>query len=220
MKLHCASSALLGAKTKRESERKRCIAVSIHSHGLLYDLKSLTRTDSMDPYVNVVCASSTISSALTNRSLAVDFIDNRLPAYHIAFQGLPPFDPVSRKYTLHAAECKMQNHVPLVDSRPLWTGLFPLAMSRVKGSSTEPKELRGSKYRVRDRDNWTDVQVRLQAAQASYIQALGIRGWVRRSRRVLADNSQVAVQTAKLVPGSDMTSPVINVVQNLLEVGS
>lgn len=211
--------SLVGARKNGEDTRLRCIAGSIHSHCRFYDLDSPAHISSMEFHVDAACTPSTISGAVIDRPLAVDFIDNRLPAYHLAFQSLPPFDPLLRKYTLCVPQARMQNHTSPSDPRPLWTGIFPLAMQRVKSSSTEPKELHGSRFRVRDVASWTQVQVRLQAAQESYIHTLGIRGWIRRSRRVLADNSHVAAQASRFLPSTDMTSPVINVVQNLLEVG-
>ncbi|KAJ4373738.1 hypothetical protein N0V86_007881 [Didymella sp. IMI 355093] len=44
-----------------------------------------------------------------------------------------------------------------------------------------------------------------------------VTGWVRWPSRKFADNSHIASQSLRLIPGSDMTTSVINVVQSLLE---
>ncbi|KAF3009697.1 hypothetical protein E8E13_008651 [Curvularia kusanoi] len=170
----------------------------------------------MAPHIGAAYALSQERPALADQPVAVDFIDNRLPAYHPALRNLPPFNPVLRKFSA-TPEGNMQNKASTPDPRPLWDGLFPVALSRLQ-AIREQKETQSSKFRIRDGSNWCDVQDRLQAAQVAYMQTMGIQGWVKRTRRVLADKSQVGLQMSKFVPTADMTSPVVSIVQSVLEV--
>ncbi|UPX19622.1 uncharacterized protein EKO05_0009880 [Ascochyta rabiei] len=104
-----------------------------------------------------------------------------------------------------------------IDAMPFWNDIFESAMVAFVKQSAEPKELKDSKIKIRDANSWGEVQICLQTAQDAYIQATGVRGWIRKSRRVVADNSQLAVQGWKWVPNVEVTSPVVNVVQSLLE---
>lgn len=102
--------------------------------------------------------------------------------------------------------------------RLLWSAIFPDAMALFQARSVESAAMQKSKFRIRSQQDWNGVDLQLQAAQESYIHATGFKGWMRMSRRAVADNSQVAVQASKLVPAVDMTAPVVNVVQSLFEV--
>ncbi|KAH6639085.1 hypothetical protein C7974DRAFT_387829 [Boeremia exigua] len=158
---------------------------------------------------------TTISSGfpVTSQPLAVDFVANRLPAYHPAFQNPPPYDPVLKAYVLPGNT--MQNNTKPTSAHAFWDDVFPDAITRLGAQFEEPKELKRSKHRIRNRSSWKEVEDQLHAARESYVRDVG---WIRRSYRTVAGNSsQIAFQASKMVPGTDMTSSVVNVVQNLLE---
>ncbi|KAJ8114484.1 hypothetical protein OPT61_g3642 [Boeremia exigua] len=151
--------------------------------------------------------------SVTGRPLAVDFAANRLPTYHTAFQQPPPYDPIAKSYLVSGSA--MQNNSVPSNPQSFWDDVFPDAIARLKTQLEEPKGLRVSKYRIRNKASWTEIQSQLQTARESYIRDVG---WLRRSYRVVASNtSQAAFQASRLVPGTDMTSAVVNVIQNLLE---
>jgi hypothetical protein len=157
---------------------------------------------------------------VTGKSAAVDFIENRLPQYHPAFQNPPVFDPIANCFVSSRGQSSMQNQTGQLDSRLFWGSIFPDAMLLFQSRVAEPVILKNSKYRVRDRQDWFGVQDRLQAAQTTYIRVTGFKGWVRWPSRKFADNSNIASQSLRLIPGSDMTTSVINIVQSLLEVSA
>lgn len=155
---------------------------------------------------------------MTDKSIAVDFIENRLPQYHPAFQDPPPFDPVANRFVSSRVRPNMQANTNRPDSRFFWASIFSDAMELFRDRSAESKTMQKSKFRIRDRTDWDGVQRRLQAAQDTYIRVTGFEGWVKWPRRAIANNSHVASQSLRLVPGVDMTASIINVVQSLLEV--
>ncbi len=151
--------------------------------------------------------------AVIKQPVAVDFVTHRLPVYHPAFQLPPSYDPRSRTY-----KNSMQNVTAPLDPQSFWNDVFPDAIAQLKVQLEEPKGLRVSKYRIRNKVSWEEIEGQLQAARESYVRDVG---WIRRSYRVVAGNgSQAAFQAARLVPGTDVTSAVVNVIQNLLEVSN
>jgi hypothetical protein len=162
------------------------------------------------------------------RPAAVDFIENRLSQHHQVFRNPPPhFDLRTQCYIAAPTQNRMPNNASPgpaaptnLDAMPFWNTIFIEAMARFQTRCAEPKEIRASRFRIRDKTSWSEIETQLQSARESYVQATGIRGWIRQSRRAVADNSQVAVQAWKWVPNVEVTSPIINVVQSLLEVRS
>lgn len=160
--------------------------------------------------------------SILQHPVAVDFIENCLPSHHPAFQKPPAhFDTFSRWYIATPPQEIMQTMMTsgvLVDAMPFWNEMFSDAVTIFTGHTTEPKELKEPAFKIRSAHSWNEVQTALQKAQDHYVKETGVRGWMRQSRRAIADNSQVAVQAWKIVPNVEVTSPVIGVVQGLLEV--
>ncbi|KAF9691342.1 hypothetical protein EKO04_010564 [Ascochyta lentis] len=104
-----------------------------------------------------------------------------------------------------------------LESMPFWNEIFPEAMAQFQEQSIEPKIVHVSDKRIRGKDSWSQVQCQLQSTRDAYLRETGLRGRVRHYRRMAADNSQVAVQTSRLLLNVDMISPVVNIVQNLVE---
>lgn len=174
---------------------------------------------------------------------AVDFIDNHIDKYHPAF-GNPPsrYDAKLNKYIIYQAidvaqppasamilsELGADAPVPVEYEfvpRPLaqptaalrfWDDLFPIAMAQFeKTHPAEPEAV--AKYRIRDRKAWAEVYDQLETAKSQYYQTKGFKGGFRKIYRKTGDHVQPIIGVTKALPDIDMVTPVLGVVQLLLE---
>ncbi|KAI6542410.1 hypothetical protein MCOR12_000085 [Pyricularia oryzae] len=76
---------------------------------------------------------------------------------------------------------------------------------------TEPDA--AAKYRIRDRNSWTEVFDQLEAAKVQYYQTKGFKGGFSKIYRKSGDNVQPLIGVAKALPDIDMVTPVLGVVQ-------
>lgn len=83
---------------------------------------------------------------------------------------------------------------------------------------TEPDA--ASKYRIRDRKSWTEVFDQLEAAKVQYYQTKGFKGGFRKIYRKSGGNVQPLIGVTKALPDIDMVTPVLGVVQVLLEASN
>jgi len=178
--------------------------------------------------------------SLGHQPATVDFIDNHLQKYHPAFVNPPVrYDPMSGQYVPNSQPLVPRpNNGALVASAPyndllprpawtntnamqFWNGIFPEAMTRFR-STTEPKGLSQTAYRIRDKHDWDAVYDMLEAARTKYQQEGGPVGWLRKVRRKVADNitpvAEAAKIASKIAPNNLFATPVLGTVEVLLDV--
>lgn len=171
--------------------------------------------------------------------LSVDFIDNHLPQYHEAFKNPQArYDLASRQYVPMLPVVEMQPRSPptklkeeqvpeprklqpATEAMRFWTFIFEDSMKKFASRYTdEPKHPTkdGYNYSIRGKKNWEDTYAQLQKARESYDGKKGFWGRVKKGFRKAADHSDTAKQVIKLVPDNEYVSPVLAVVEVLLDV--
>jgi len=178
-------------------------------------------------------------------SPAADFIQNRLSSYHTAFDTRhvrydqmlrqfvamepplsPPLPPLAGQENLRLAVPQASAPSPrpppvTTNEMQFWSDVFPKAMSRLQ-LEPEPPKLAQSNWSIRSLVFWRDVQAKLDMAQRKYDHHFGKQvGRFRRKLRDILDKCVVPLQQGvKLVPNVDLASPVVGVVNILLDVRS
>lgn len=162
--------------------------------------------------------------------LAVDFIDNRMPAYHSSFTGMATRYDASKGSYLPAVETStmaqdFQIQEPIrpepseVMKMMFWDTIFAPAMEALKREHPdEPKKRAETGYSIRDLPGWNAVQQNLKQAQESFEHPPGVRGYLGSAMRKGVDHSQKLTGAINLVPEMDTTSAVLSVVKGLLRV--
>lgn len=86
--------------------------------------------------------------------------------------------------------------------------------------ATEPTYLikKGVNYEIRAKRNWEDIYSQLQKAREAYDGTRGFWGRMKRGSRTVADHSATTKQVVKLVPENEYVSPVLAVVEVLVDV--
>lgn len=177
---------------------------------------------------------------LEQQSIAVDFIDNKLPQYHDIFAGATTqYDrstghsqPASMMTGLRNISHGQGYAVPKSGPPPrpqpsavahmsFWIDIFPSAMESFNAENpNEPKRRSDFPYSIRHSTAWTDVYSRLLAAQQAYENPQGIVGNLKKGMRKTVDNSQWLRGAVGLVPDMDITTTVTSILKVLLDVGS
>jgi hypothetical protein len=177
---------------------------------------------------------------VAKQSLAVDFIENRMPNYHPAYNAqMANWSPSHGKFVAQASlisSAVSPSHGTLdVPSRPpprpppglindmlFWEDIFPTAMQRLD-KTTEPKyrnELR-QQWSIRHTLTWPDIQAKLEMAQQDYnfrFQQRHIQSFRRTLRRVFEKVDPYLSQGLKAIPHIDTTTAVLTVVSFVLDV--
>ncbi|CAJ2500671.1 Uu.00g035240.m01.CDS01 [Anthostomella pinea] len=170
------------------------------------------------------------AARLERQSPAVDFIDNRMHAYHRFFSNPPTiYDPVLRAYVpITLSNSTMQSQVAIsskstLDARPVpppseamlfWASIFPPAMSAI--TTWYPKEPNGSLEHgtsIRSSTNWSEVYLTLQSAQERFEQPKGFPGKLKRCFRKVVENTQPVQQIMPFIPDGAYTSPVLGALE-------
>ncbi|KAI1075124.1 hypothetical protein F5B20DRAFT_560861 [Whalleya microplaca] len=170
------------------------------------------------------------SAGIDARSLAIDFIDNRMYEYHEAFKNPPTrFDSSLRAY-VPIAQKDLQMQTPTSQStkfdetpRPppssldgmiFWASIFPAGMNDFKTQyPIEPKGRCESGRSIRSLANWNDVYDILEEARQVFESSKGLRGGLKKSLRKFAEYSQPIQQTMALVPNIEYASPVLGALE-------
>lgn len=169
-------------------------------------------------------------------SPAIDFVENRLPSYHAAFNHPHAnYDPALHKFV---DDCPpghgMQNTgIPKFDEtytpppRPppdqipamkFWHSILPAAMKRLKDIK-EPTGRGQSGYSIREATKWEEINEKLDLARNVYEPCDKAR--LKRMMRKMADSSVVPLQqAAKLIPNTSIASPVGAAINLLLDVSN
>jgi cell division protein YceG involved in septum cleavage len=172
--------------------------------------------------------------SIRHQPLSVDFIDNHLQEYHEAFKNPQVrYDPELRRYvatTPRQPSAKLtKEHVPqarklqpAVEAMRFWTFIFEDAMKRfmLKYKDEPDHRIKEDDYNIRNKKNWQDIYAQLQKARESYDGQEGFWGRVKKGLRKAADNSDTAKQVIRLVPDNEYVSPVLAVVEVLVDVSS
>lgn len=171
-------------------------------------------------------------------SPAVDFIENRMPQYHEAFdtRGFR-YSPDQNQFVALATSTAMSRSANLLSAsqissppaRPspssindmsFWSEVLPQAMKRLNEEPL-PKGGYHSEWGIRHSSTWHDIQAKLDIARREYEfrHSPELIGKLRRKLREGSDQVIVPLQQGvQLIPNMDMTSPVIGVMKLVLGV--
>ena len=168
---------------------------------------------------------------------SVDFIDNRLQDCHQAFRNsknrynptLGGYEPVlpfsSMAMSLPAEPASKQQMqprklLPSIEAMVFWKAIFVDSMEKFKEDHPdEPKHLPKGGYNIRDKESWEQIYSQLQRARETYDGTKkGLWGSVQRNFRRVTDNSGSLKQLIKFIPNNDYVSPVMAVVEVLVDV--
>ena len=164
----------------------------------------------------------------------VDFIENRLPEYHEAFHtSNVQYDASKRQFVALVTVPPQSLIIP--DASPLpqprqepdsvadmkfWDEIFPSAMERLNSESTVQSKY-DAEWGIRHLSKWQDVQAKLEKARQVYDFEIGSQtvGKVRRKMRSFMDSHHaIAQQAVKMVPNSDITTPIVGVINIIVDV--
>lgn len=172
----------------------------------------------------------------------VDFIENRLPQYHPAFDTrYVEFDASKARFVpsstitlaprgspgtlitpgVHSSPQESPRQVPgMLYDMTFWQELFPKAMDMLK-ADPKPKSAEDKSWGIRHLSTWADVQAKLDIALEKYDFHHGsqhvskFRRWTRSGLDKYAVTLQ---QGAKLVPELDIAKPIIGAIRVVLDV--
>ena len=162
------------------------------------------------------------SRTLRSQSLAVDFIDRRLPAYHPYFnRSLTRFDPTEGMYVPKSSASESTTERPLPsasDRMRFWTALFPRALDNFKKQRpVEPKGRLQSGQSIRNLSSWEQVHERLCTNRQGYDNPQGRVGALKRGIRNVMDKSQSLRGVVNLIPDNTYLAPVVGTLAILLD---
>lgn len=162
---------------------------------------------------------------------SVDFIDTRMPDYHESFkQDLCRFEPEEGKYEARDQLSIVAKHVVLppprqvpaaVSSMKFWESIFPNAMDKLRDSAEtpEPKALARSDFSIRTAATWDEVIEKLEKSQLRYDGTKqGLLDRLKYRSRKVMDYTDGVHRIVKVVPDTDIVSPVLAAVNVLLDV--
>lgn len=162
---------------------------------------------------------------------SVNFIDIRMPDYHDSFkQDLCQFEPEEGRYEPRDQLSIVAKHgilppprqVPAtVSSMKFWDSIFPSAMDKLRDSvqTPEPKALARSEFSIRTAATWDEVIGKLEKAQLRYDGTKqGLLDRLKYRSRKVMDYTDGVHRIVKVVPDTDIVSPVLAAVNVLLDV--
>lgn len=164
-------------------------------------------------------------------SSTVDFVENRLPAYHAAFDHPHSRFDASRQrfvddsFTLQHSDESPRPTAPQVETMAFWSDILPNAMNQLS-TNAESENCKKSGHSIRSLGSWQDIAKQLELAKAEYEfcdhEAKDKPGFgrnLRKSTRKLLDGSIVpAQQVVNFVPEIEMASPITTTVKMLFAV--
>ncbi|KAJ2989594.1 hypothetical protein NUW58_g3394 [Xylaria curta] len=172
---------------------------------------------------------------------AVDFIENRMSYYHPAFdiggfrysptqsQFVPLKDPTATTYAPNPSTMAARPTGPIlpqprsnpssINDMGFWAEVFPEAMKRL---NQEPLSYSGpysSQWGIRHLSVWPDVQAKLDMARKKYdyFNSQHVGKFRRKLRQVLDDVAGPLQEGINLVPNIDIVSPIVGVIDLLLD---
>ncbi|XEV04590.1 hypothetical protein FSHL1_009877 [Fusarium sambucinum] len=166
----------------------------------------------------------------------VDFIENRLPEYH------PAFDVTKVRYNDNQGQFNaiiptssqglvipnVSTHtsvrpVPVsVADMEFWDDIFAVAMKSLNDES-KAKYKCDEKWDIRHLCGWSDIQTRLQEAEDEYnfINSSKSVGKFRKTiRKVLDNHHAIPQQIGKVVPNSEIAGPIVGVINLMVDAYS
>ncbi|KAJ3466703.1 hypothetical protein MRS44_004267 [Fusarium solani] len=167
---------------------------------------------------------------------AVDFIENRLPEYHEAFdvrrvrydasqgQFVALIPAPSQSLMVPDASPPTQPRpapAPVADMK-FWDEIFPDAMELLN-NETPTQSKYSEEWGIRHLTKWQEVEAKLEKARQVYGFETGSQnvGKVRRKVRSLMDDHHVIAQQAtKLVPNSEIATPIVGVINLMVDAYS
>lgn len=172
---------------------------------------------------------------IVNQPPAVDFIENRMSNYHPAFYSSQvQWSQNQGRFIAVALPARAFLDVPphseprprpkLIDEMKFWESVLPAAMKQL-ATVPEPQYGEGLQvqWSIRHTKTWADVQAKLEMARQSYnfeFDKARTKGIRKALRRGLDRTAPYVKQGAKLVPVSDFTSPVLKVLEFVLDVST
>ncbi|KAL3463505.1 hypothetical protein BJX64DRAFT_287254 [Aspergillus heterothallicus] len=166
---------------------------------------------------------------------SVRFIDNRLPKLHAGFMHPQiNYDPSVGQYVAPSS-LPTPFHTPAIPPRPhlkpaetmfFWSEIFPVAMNKLKANDQEPLDRPSTGCSIRQEVDWAGVRSQLERAQGSYelpprtSKLGGTKGLFTKLYRKAADNSDRWKVGTKVAVHIDYISPVVALVDILLDAAS
>lgn len=106
-----------------------------------------------------------------------------------------------------------------VNAMYLWNELFPEALGRFTGDTSEPKAQADPRYSIRGLPDWDAIHAKLLECQSAYQE----QGRVGRALRKVADRMHPVSAGSRsfgaVMPDSVFSTPIVGVVQVILDVG-
>lgn len=184
---------------------------------------------------------------LDHQTATADFINNRLPEYHPAFEN--PSLRLNRMYEEHGlgsqASTSLVEHGAVVHGSNASTNAFHANDVLPRPNWTKPNvmmfwndilleamntfqlvpELKGrakTDYDIRGETDWNMIYGKLEGARAAYQNKGGWLGILQKARRKVADNitpvAEVATVASKAVPNNPYSTPILGCVEFILNV--
>ena len=97
--------------------------------------------------------------------------------------------------------------------------IFPEAMRALRSRSKEPEGRVEKGCSIRYGKNWDEVLGILRSVRDSYNKNTGVVGALKKAGRKISDNTDQINQVIWLVPDTNITSPLLRVLNLLIEVG-
>lgn len=193
----------------------------------------------LSPFGEINMIDSHLVPELHYRPIAVDFVDNRLPRFHLAFsQHSSIYNAKLDRYITSSPSSsdmmfidkpETEVRVPIKPrsvrgppeillSMRFWDKVFPDAMSKLAKTYAEPKGRYGNEHSIRDLEDWDQVYQLLENCREKY---LGNKGWsknVKKGWRHFTDNIGPLQQAWNLVPDIDYITPIRGTVEFLMDV--
>lgn len=189
-------------------------------------------------------------TSIRRNPLAIDFIENRLPSYHPAFNiGKTSFDVSQERYmALPPSSTEMNGfmhtrsflrerlaptstfspqHVPRpvacdINDMAFWREILPRAMETIQAEEI-PCPITKKSWAIRHFSSWEDIQNQLELARKHYDFSDCNKhiGWARNKVRGVFDKHVATLQQgARLVPEIDVAKPVVGAIKLVLDVSN
>ncbi|KAK4160628.1 hypothetical protein QBC43DRAFT_325297 [Cladorrhinum sp. PSN259] len=157
----------------------------------------------------------------SSQSLAVDFIDNRMPEHHPAFSNPPTryHNAIGRYIPKQRLVSAGKRPLPSpLETMEFWASIFPLAMSQFKAKCPlEPKGRLESGQSIRALTCWADVYNLLCESRERYENPQGRTGVFKRGFRKAVDSAQPARSAIKFIPDNNYLAPVVGALSMIFD---
>ncbi|GLA40583.1 hypothetical protein AnigIFM63309_008417 [Aspergillus niger] len=163
------------------------------------------------------------------RAATIDFIENRLPEVHPAFEHTHlQYDPIAQEFVPTWTSSPAEGQIPSrpqsapVNAMEFWSQILPESMIGLKQQYPEPRGRTKSQYSIRDERSWQGVCSQLEKAQSQYEipKRRGAKALFRKSYRRIAGNADKLKTINQIAGQVDYISPFLVIVDILLDAAA